>query len=1323
MSLRNRVLNFPEHVIHELAQDGEVIINAFRSEDVVIPGGNFIQDDMNFDKIVVSEAISAALDFGTPADIEFPSAIWLGLHIVDASLGLPTTRQTFEDLLLTTYREFFPNLNIHPTDDAQALIDIKAIHYNRNMYQSEAPLSYEDVILGAGTEYTLLRDGASTFHRLDLGSDTGNGNNAKWVTIDGLSEFVFQPTPSGFDLVSSPLNYGTYNFRPPTDADGHMILDVIPWLLWGNSLTDESLYTLQERASLFLIDGGADQATDPDLLFSTQEGDSDGTILFADAGNNYFIGQEADDQMIAGEGTDLFFGGLGNDTVVYLNSNFGITVNLGDGTAQLIRDFGLDFTGQGYDGYARGDQFISIENITGSNSRDIIVGDQYGNIFRGLDGSDSLFGQGGNDTLWGGEGNDILNGGSGNDTLVGGFGQNTLFGGTGEDIFRLSHDGYDTITDYLRYDDQYGDIIDVAFYVEQAFDSGEIAYNLVRLVEGSTDIQFIIEVDVDGLGATYDWQAVGTLTDLEYSDIAFSLTGEDTVIDLILQTELQAEDWSLTASSATVSEGGGQVTFTITRVDNALAATVYFSTLDLWEDNEGDFTPILHQEINFDSGQTTATISVNILDDSEWEFAQVFGAAIQHSNTVVPTVHTDDLAFTRFTIEDDDPIPDGGIDLAGFDTVSDWGALLEDTEGTTGADYLILDYSDTVEGLTATSIHLNLHLDTTSTYYTVSAQNEYVYYTEADGNTGTFRFNINGFESFDITATSGNDTIDTGDGNDTIRGLGGNDTINAGGGTDIIYGGAGDDSISTSDSFDVIHGGAGLDLITFSLQGTADGIEFIHNAASGNWVQIERITGTLTDGDDTANVGFQTANLTGGSGDDRLILDYSDTVEGLTATSIHLNLHLDTTSTYYTVSAQNEYVNYTEADGNTGSFRFNINGFESFDITATSGNDTIDTGDGNDIIRGLGGNDTLNGGDGEDTAVFSGNLSSYTITENADGTFTVVDDLGTDGADTLRNIEFAQFANILVDLSSLPSSSDLMGTDNNDVLEGGVLDDILSGLGGADMLSGGYGDDILEGGGGADVLDGGEGNDTADYNNATNRVDVNLLSGGGSSNQAQGDTYISIENIIGSNLGDTLRGDQSGNDVDGGNGNDVLIGFNGDDNLLGGAGRDILNGGNGADVIDGGDGVDQARYNGSTEGVQINLLDGTASGGQAEGDTLLGIENLFGSNHDDVLFGDENNNQIFGHNGNDALAANGGISKLFGGAGADSFVLSDGFAYVMDFEDDVDQLDVSAYGFASLAEALENLDQVGNHARFRVDGDVLLVLNTDMNDLIDDIVF
>ena len=57
--------------------------------------------------------------------------------------------------------------------------------------------------------------------------------------------------------------------------------------------------------------------------------------------------------------------------------------------------------------------------------------------------------------------------------------------------------------------------------------------------------------------------------------------------------------------------------------------------------------------------------------------------------------------------------------------------------------------------------------------------------------------------------------------------------------------------------------------------------------------------------------------------------------------------------------------------------------------------------------------------------------------------------------------------------------------------------------------------------------------------------------------------------------------------------------------------------GQGADVLVGGPGNDAAYYASSAAAVTVNLLDGTGTGGDAEGDTLDSIENLSGSAFDD----------------------------------------------------------------------------------------------------------
>ncbi|URK87008.1 hypothetical protein LP421_24220 [Rhizobium sp. RCAM05350] len=66
----------------------------------------------------------------------------------------------------------------------------------------------------------------------------------------------------------------------------------------------------------------------------------------------------------------------------------------------------------------------------------------------------------------------------------------------------------------------------------------------------------------------------------------------------------------------------------------------------------------------------------------------------------------------------------------------------------------------------------------------------------------------------------------------------------------------------------------------------------------------------------------------------------------------------------------------------------------------------------------------------------------------------------------------------------------------------------------------------------------------------------NLTSPSGNTGDAQGDSYVSIENLSGSNFNDALYGSTGTNAISGGNGNDILIGYGGNDTLTGGAGTD-----------------------------------------------------------------------------------------------------------------------------------------------------------------------
>ena len=251
------------------------------------------------------------------------------------------------------------------------------------------------------------------------------------------------------------------------------------------------------------------------------------------------------------------------------------------------------------------------------------------------------------------------------------------------------------------------------------------------------------------------------------------------------------------------------------------------------------------------------------------------------------------------------------------------------------------------------------------------------------------------------------------------------------------------------------------------------------------------------------------------------------------------------------------------------------------------------------------------------------------------------------------------------------------GTDAGEMLNGTPSADTINAFGGNDWLKGGGGDDSLKGGGGADILDGGAGIDTASYVWSPSGVRVSLQTGQGFGGDAQGDTLINIENLVGSSFDDSLTGDGGNNELIGYEGNDFLIGGDGADRLSGDNGNDYVGGGGGGDVLDGGAGFDFADYHSSPVGVFISLITSTAAYGDAEGDTLSGIEGVVGSDQADNLWGDDGVNWLHGAGGNDTLKGFGGDDFLTGGDGADQLFGMNGYDTMFGY-DGADTLDGGA---------------------------------------------
>lgn len=124
-------------------------------------------------------------------------------------------------------------------------------------------------------------------------------------------------------------------------------------------------------------------------------GGSDGSSITGNRKDNFLVGTEFDDTILARQGNDTLVGNEGDDFLFAEDGDD--SLNGGDGNDRLF----------------------------------------------GMAGEDTLDGGGGNDELFGGSDNDILNGDGGNDVLLGGLGSDIIDGGAGYDTAEFTDIGGD----------------------------------------------------------------------------------------------------------------------------------------------------------------------------------------------------------------------------------------------------------------------------------------------------------------------------------------------------------------------------------------------------------------------------------------------------------------------------------------------------------------------------------------------------------------------------------------------------------------------------------------------------------------------------------------------------------------------------------------------------------------------------------------------------------------------------------------------------------------------------------------------------------------
>ena len=416
-----------------------------------------------------------------------------------------------------------------------------------------------------------------------------------------------------------------------------------------------------------------------------------------------------------------------------------------------------------------------------------------------------------------------------------------------------------------------------------------------------------------------------------------------------------------------------------------------------------------------------------------------------------------------------------------------------------------------------------------------------------------------------------------------------------------------------------------------------------------------------------------------------------------------------------------------------------------------AGNDRLFGNQGDDIFHSDAGDDQINGGWGRDTLSYADEAKAVTVdmtagvavTESGTDSFTSIEHIigtahndkvfasdaeasvsGGDGYDVVsyeklsiinmndgsnhKDVELvigSSAGDVLYgsdqaeQIQGRKGNDNIYGGDGNDFLRGNQNNDFLFGGAGNDTLWGDKDNDYLIGGKGADKLDGGSGKqDTASYQGSDAGVSVDLGGRTAEGGDASGDQLWNIENLLGSDHADTLRGDA---------GDNRIWGQDGDDTFIGTTGQDWYHGGEGSDTL---------SYQDATQSITIDLspLDRSPfasmtfgeEAGAAADDIIRSIENITGTDFADVIAGNKQanilnggkgNDELSGGAGDDVLIGGGGKDTLTGGEGADTFVIDanpkqSSFDVITDFDLAVDKVRIDLEGEADFTKRRDFFD-------------------------------
>ena len=555
---------------------------------------------------------------------------------------------------------------------------------------------------------------------------------------------------------------------------------------------------------------------------------------------------------------------------------------------------------------------------------------------------------------------------------------------------------------------------------------------------------------------------------------------------------------------------------------------------------------------------------------------------------------------------------------------------------------------------------------------------------------------IGGAGNDTLIGNIGNDTLAGGDDQDLVRGEDGNDLLSGEAGNDIVNGGLGNDTVSGGAGDDTLRGGDGIDTALFEKGLTAytisiDGEDItVVDEVSGDRdllisVELLLFNDAQFDVQNNAFTLFGTSELNGTDGDDTIVnIAGSQLIDGRAGVD---TLELGTwATTGFTIQAlvHAQPTQQALASGNSVTMKSDgaMNGaaFAIFDPS----------------LPALGPDQTIAA---DHTTAFN-MYGLSTALQNGDIAVGFERISGTDFDDVFLGLDHDDH------VIGGAGNDTLTGNGGSDHLEGGIGDDVLTGNDGIDILTGGEGNDLLSGDAGNDTLDGGDGNDTLQGGDGHDTAlfdqnvsaftlategDVLVVTNTGT---GEVDRLIGIDQVTFSDVRYDVAADRFvvvGTDrIDGTAGDDLLQDVAGHQLIAGGAGIDTLDAAaaaqNGLRIQalshwqqtqvelsrDYGFAIAQ---NGAMSVAAYSIQDTTMSatgadtiapgdhydafntlgvaGALLNGDIVVEIEAISGSNQDDFFFGRDHDDHFIGAAGNDNLVGNEGNDTLDGGEGAD----------------------------------------------------------------------